>query len=167
MVGGGQRYFLESATPLHLVAGTYRDVKLDHLQVVRLLLDRGADIEARSKHIQIFYATPLHVAAEEGHVEVFRLLLTGEPISMRRTMKARHLFIWPQPKVPLKKFPCCWTGEPISMRGAMKAGHPFIWPQPKVPLKWFPCCWTGEPTMMQGTRVAEHRCFWLFNPTVQ
>jgi len=41
------------------------------LDVARLLLDRGADINAKNKNGW----TPLHLAARDGHVYVARLLL--------------------------------------------------------------------------------------------
>ena len=43
-----------------------------HLEVVRLLLEAGADKDAA---ITNYGATALHVAAAEGHLEVVRLLL--------------------------------------------------------------------------------------------
>jgi ankyrin repeat protein len=42
-----------------------------HVDVVRLLLEHGADPNAQS----VFGDTPLHCAAKEGHVDVVRLLL--------------------------------------------------------------------------------------------
>jgi len=41
-----------------------------HLDISRLLIDKGAQVEAKSSYGR----TPLHLAAEEGHVEIVRLL---------------------------------------------------------------------------------------------
>ena len=41
-----------------------------HLSICRLLLDKGAQVEAKD----IFGCTPLHYAAFDGHVEIVRLL---------------------------------------------------------------------------------------------
>ena len=41
-----------------------------HLAICRLLLDKGAQVEARN----IDGVTPLHFAAMQGHVEIVRLL---------------------------------------------------------------------------------------------
>lgn len=43
-----------------------------HVAVVRALLERGANIEAKEGD----GSTPLYVAAQNGHVEVVKLLLT-------------------------------------------------------------------------------------------
>jgi len=56
----------DGMTPLHFAATT------GSLDAVRLLLDRGADVEATSKS----GATPLMAAAIMGHVEVVKLLIT-------------------------------------------------------------------------------------------
>jgi ankyrin repeat protein len=42
-----------------------------HLEVVRFLLDSGADVDARAPN----QATPLMFAARNGHIEVARLLI--------------------------------------------------------------------------------------------
>mmetsp|Transcript_34986 Transcript_34986/g.77147 ORF Transcript_34986/g.77147 Transcript_34986/m.77147 type:complete len:107 (-) Transcript_34986:16-336(-) len=42
-----------------------------HLEVVRLLLEKGADTEAPGQD----QATALHVASDQGHLEVVQLLL--------------------------------------------------------------------------------------------
>ena len=41
-----------------------------HLAICRLLIDKGAQVEAKGS----FGLTPLHRAAEQGHVEIVRLL---------------------------------------------------------------------------------------------
>ncbi len=52
-------------TPLHEAAA------MGHLEVARLLLERGADVNAKNKH----GFTPLHFAAGIGHTDVAKLLL--------------------------------------------------------------------------------------------
>lgn len=55
-------------TPLHLAAF------FGHLELTQALLDRGADVNARSTNSM--KNTPLHAAAAGGHIELMRLLLT-------------------------------------------------------------------------------------------
>jgi ankyrin repeat protein len=52
-------------TPLHWAAES------GHLEVVALLLEKGANVNAQNQHGE----TPLHRAAWDGHLEVVRLLL--------------------------------------------------------------------------------------------
>src|SRR5277367_3471576 len=58
---------VRSATPLNWAAGN------GHVEVVKLLLNARANIEAANKYGQ----TPLHRAAWDGHVEVVKLLLNA------------------------------------------------------------------------------------------
>lgn len=53
------------STPLHFAAG------YNHLEVVKLLLENGADIEAKDKGCLV----PLHNACSYGHYEVAELLI--------------------------------------------------------------------------------------------
>jgi ankyrin repeat protein len=55
----------DGRTPLHIAS------EQDHEAVVRLLLDRGADVRAALPSGR----TPLHIASQEGHAAVVRLLL--------------------------------------------------------------------------------------------
>ncbi|TRM57323.1 ankyrin repeat-containing domain protein, partial [Schizophyllum amplum] len=52
-------------TPLH------RAAEDGHLELARLLVDHGADIEAQEEEGR----TPLHLTAEGGHCEVARFLI--------------------------------------------------------------------------------------------
>ena len=65
----------EGKTPLHLASYDSvpdgLDVVLSRSNVVRLLLEHGADVNAREND----HSTPLHVAARNGRVEVVRVLL--------------------------------------------------------------------------------------------
>lgn len=80
-------------TPLHRAAkghpsGGFRsdhpdsaEVRDERLEIMRLLLDHGEDINARSVETS---ATPLHLAAEMGQVELVQLLIErGADISAR------------------------------------------------------------------------------------
>lgn len=53
------------STPLHFAAG------YNHPEVVKLLLEKGADIEAKDKG----HLVPLHNACSYGHYEVAELLI--------------------------------------------------------------------------------------------
>ena len=44
-----------------------------HLEVVRLLIEAGADMDKSNR----WYSTPLYIASEEGHLEVVRLLIVA------------------------------------------------------------------------------------------
>ncbi|MHA7877472.1 MAG: tetratricopeptide repeat protein [Bacteroidota bacterium] len=57
-------------TPLHLAA------KQDHDDIVQLLLDKNAPIEARDKQGH----TPLHLAADAGHDDIVQLLLDEDAL---------------------------------------------------------------------------------------
>lgn len=55
----------DESTPLH------RAASMGHVQVASILIDHGADVNARTKD----RSTPLHVASERGHLEFVRFLL--------------------------------------------------------------------------------------------
>jgi len=56
-------------TPLHDAAWS------GHGEIVELLLDRGANVNARGGKYEDYHTTPLHLAAREGHSEITTLLL--------------------------------------------------------------------------------------------
>lgn len=62
-------YSEDGFTPLHLAA------YFDQAGAAAILLERGADIEARSKNPNLPHVTPLHSAAAGASTEVARLLL--------------------------------------------------------------------------------------------
>ena len=55
----------EARTPLH------KAVCGGHIDIVRLLVENGAEVNARDGNDE----TPLHKAAERGYIEVVRLLV--------------------------------------------------------------------------------------------
>jgi ankyrin repeat protein len=55
----------DARTPLHAAAWK------DFLDVARLLIEKGAEVDARDED----GGTPLHTAAEEGSLDVARLLI--------------------------------------------------------------------------------------------
>ena len=59
------RNFTDSATPLHVAS------KCGHLEVARMLIERGASISPKDKG----GCTPLHLASEKGHLEVVHMLI--------------------------------------------------------------------------------------------
>jgi ankyrin repeat protein len=73
-------------TPLHFAA------EHGHAEVARVLLEHGADIEA--KHIE----TSLHYAAKRGHEEVVRVLLEhGADVEARDEVQSSHIQHSPYP----------------------------------------------------------------------
>jgi len=58
----------DNITPLHRAAG------YNHLDVARLLIENGADVNATDDHGQV----PLHNAARYGHVEMIELLINEQ-----------------------------------------------------------------------------------------
>jgi len=67
----------------------------DHLDICRLLIDKGAQLEAKSSN----GGTPFHCAAEEGHVEIVRLLCDrGADVEVRSDdglgLRPLHIAAW-------------------------------------------------------------------------
>ena len=61
-----------------------------HLAICRLLLDKGAQVEARNR----YGCTPLHYAAWNGHVEIVRLLCDrGADVEARNNNGYRPLHV--------------------------------------------------------------------------
>ena len=59
-----------------------------HLDICRLLIDKGAQVEARNRYDR----TPLHYAARYGHVEIVRLLCDhGADVEARHNDGSRPL----------------------------------------------------------------------------
>lgn len=86
--------FQHNITPLHVAA------KWGKANMVALLLDRGANIEAKTRD----GLTPLHCAARSGHEQVVDMLLErGAPISAKTKVQlilfTKHIFdVNPQKK---------------------------------------------------------------------
>ncbi len=77
-------FFYLHLIPLHLAA------ECGHREIVELLLDRGADINARANYNR----TALHLAAERGHREIVELLLDrGADINIRTNYNRTALHI--------------------------------------------------------------------------
>ena len=63
-----------------------------HDEVVRVLLEKGADFNAKN----IDGATPLHLAAENGHGEAVECCWKREQILTRKITMAQHHYTWQQ-----------------------------------------------------------------------
>jgi ankyrin repeat protein len=73
-----------------------------HLEIVKLLLEHGADVNAKTA-----YETALHLAAEKGHLEIVKFLLEhGADVNAKTAVVVRRLFIWRQGKVTSKSSNC-------------------------------------------------------------
>lgn len=69
-------------TPLHLAAGQ------GHYTMVNLLLENGADVNARS---DFFEETPLHLAAGNGHAAIVQLMIDrGAKINLRSRFDSKR-----------------------------------------------------------------------------
>jgi ankyrin repeat protein len=68
----------QGETPLHLVSRGKYDSQEDGVSIVRLLLERGVDVNARKKN----KATPLHSVAFRGRIKVAEVLLFFKLIIM-------------------------------------------------------------------------------------
>jgi ankyrin repeat protein len=70
-------------TALHLAAGE------GHLEIVKLLLEHGADVNAKTA-----YETALHLAAGEGHLEIVKLLLEHGADVNAKTAVRNMTYCW-------------------------------------------------------------------------
>jgi ankyrin repeat protein len=74
-----------------------------HEAVVRLLVEKGADVEVKNDDGR----TALHRAAEKGHETVTELLLEKGPTSRRRTtLDGRHCI--GRPSIGTRQWHRCW-----------------------------------------------------------
>ena len=71
----------EGATALHIVSPGKYDSEKHRVGIVRLLLERGGDVNARNKNA----FTPLHLAVFHGRLEVVRVLLDNGANAMLET----------------------------------------------------------------------------------
>lgn len=73
-------------TALHMAASN------EHFEVVRFLLDEGADIEAKCESGEM----ALHKASASGHVQVVKHFWGEEPKGTPNRFAARHHPKWPR-----------------------------------------------------------------------
>ena len=95
----------------------YHRLQNGHVDVARLLLDKGAEVDPANKD----GATPLSIACEKGHVDAARLLLlekgAGRPARRRCTSPRTATSTW---------CGCCWTTARRSI-GRTKNGGRRCW----------------------------------------
>ena len=72
-VSQGPKPVLEKAQPVNALGATplHEAARNGHLETARVLLDRGADVNARDSR----GLTPLHYAASNGHLDTARMLV--------------------------------------------------------------------------------------------
>ena len=107
-----------NARPYLLVA-----VRTGNLELVRLLLDNGADTEAIDP---AFGETALHLAAMSDSLEVARLLLNQEPTSRQEIMSSVVPHCCMRPKSAAGNWSsCCWIVARKSTYRTIHATLPF------------------------------------------
>jgi len=121
-------------TPLHFAC--YRG----HREVVRLLLDRGADKEKANN----FGNIPLHWACDNGHLEVIKLLLQRGATPIEEDV---HVHLKEESKALLRK----WHALTPARRNAVfRLGWDYI----DVPTRWTPQNHSQFPADFQQKVVA-------------
>ena len=130
------------------------DLRDNERQAVKLLLDRGANIEARNNKVE----TPLHIAASQNTEPAMAELLLDRGRGHSRLEWSR--------RKPLASLPVIGAGlTTLPFTNGCAQSLCFGTPPPSgATLPWLTCAesWSGERMFTPGTATARQPCTWPF-----